>query len=845
MKRNMMIAARCCLFVCIGLLVGTGQLFAREQPVLPAPASFVMDAAAAADGSLWLASEGDGVWRYRVDDGWRHMDGLPGFPDASRNAYAVAEDSRGRIWIGTGDRGVAVWNGKTWKAYGPLEGLAGERVFDIACGHGLVAIATSGGLSLYNEADDTWRRITREDGLIEDQIASLAFAPGGDLCVAYQCGGVGRGNAASGYRQWSNEQAPWYWDKNQFQRQPKELFGRGLPSNLCNALAMSKDGVQWLATCSGLARKPEGSATWSFLRGADAPAKNRGLFTGVAVAPPRPGKQIGLGAGKPAAKVNNTRKSKAAAQVELLADDFVTALHPCAEGIWVGFRMKGAMLLSSRSFRILKKWARGTSKYDFCWVTSFVRGPGGELYAATYGKGLMLVDKAAVEKSERKAADQAPAVSVPFPKPEPAPSDAELERMAKTLAQRAGTPQPYRACFWREDWATRGDWCGRYGRGLAMLCAANAPYEDVYDVPGGTFGHPISVVGEQGPHRYEGDDLRHWVHWVNEPGNRNVLYCPESTTRTEAEWDDQGEVYPMAFDGPDVWALVRLPAGNWAFSFYFFNPNGHEKANALRDYLVEVRSYQSKLPLPVLFQYRRPEEDKLPPTCRRDNLTAVLKEPVLARTRVKDFAGGGVYKTFVFQGPGIFYVRVCRNYSMNTILNGVFANSMRFEERRAATCLFGPKYPNPPETSGIDAASIPPAPLKLWSAAQAPALSDNRRGIRLIPEARRLAYRALTARDSQHPIAAVWRWFLYDWRPEDRALFDRQMLENWDSKQEMYPNYRSREWAEFGPGTIPFSVREIREMMRLKINWRQYRSDYPGQPDIPVDELKRRLKRAK
>lgn len=803
-----------------------------------------MDAATASDGSLWIATEGDGVWRHRNDDGWRRMSGLPGFPGTA-NAYAVAEDEQGRIWVGTGDSGVAVWNGETWKTFGPREGLAGERIFDIACGCGHVVLATSGGLSFYNESSGTWQHVTRADGLADDQIAGLAFAPGGDLLVAYQCGGAGRASAASGYKKWTNEQAPWYWDKNQYQRQPKEMFGRGLPSNLGNAAAFTDDGTAWVATCSGLARRSEGAGNWSFLRGADARDKNAGLFAGNTVPKPEPGKEVALGSGKKAPKVNNTRKSSAASQVQLLSDDFVTALHPCAEGIWVGFRMKGAMLLSPRSFRILKKWEQGKSKYNFCWVTNFVRAPGGELYATTYGKGLMLVENAALEKKfAEPAAPSATARQkpIPFPKPEAAPTDAELERLTRRLTRAAQTPEPYAVCFWQEDWATRGDWCGRYGRALAMLCAANAPYENIYDTPGSTSKHPIYIAGEQGPHRYEGDDLRHWVHWVDAPDNRNVLYCPESTTRTEAEWDDQGEIYPMAFDGPDVWALVELPEGSWALSLYFFNPNGHEKANALRDYLVEIRSFQSKLPHAVLFHNRTPKDLKLPLTCRRDNLTAVLKKPVLARTRVKDFAGGGVYKTFMVHGPGVFYVRVCRNYSMNTILNGIFANSTRFANRRTATVLFGPKYPNPPEAKDIDAASVPAAPLKLWTAAMAPAAANSKQGLFTSRRARWLAYRALTARDNKHPIAAVWRWFLNDWRPEDRAVFERQMLENWDSKQEMHLIYRSREWAEFGPGTIPFSVREVRKMERLKINWRQYRSDYPGRPDIPVDELKRRLK---
>lgn len=255
---------RAATFMSLGLaLAAVHALAAREWPVLPAPASFVMDAVTASDGSLWIASEGDGVWRYQPADGWRKMDGLPGFP-VTPNNYAVAEDDVGRIWVGTDAYGVAVWNGERWKAFGPTEGLAGERVFDIACGHGLVAIATSGGLTLYCDKPGggktgEWRRITRCEGLACDQIAGLAIAENGDLYAAFQCGGIGKSEASSNYQKWATDQSPWYWDKNQWQRQPKELFGRGLPSNLCNAVAVASDGAVWAATCSGLARKSAGS----------------------------------------------------------------------------------------------------------------------------------------------------------------------------------------------------------------------------------------------------------------------------------------------------------------------------------------------------------------------------------------------------------------------------------------------------------------------------------------------------------------------------------------------------------------------------------------------------------
>lgn len=36
--------------------------------------------------------------------------------------------------------------------------------------------------------------------------------------------------------------------------------------------------------------------------------------------------------------------------------------------------------------------------------------------------------------------------------------------------------------FWKEDWNTKGDWCERYGRDYALLCATNAPRDDYFTV---------------------------------------------------------------------------------------------------------------------------------------------------------------------------------------------------------------------------------------------------------------------------------------------------------------------------------------------------------------------------
>lgn len=66
--------------------------------------------------------------------------------------------------------------------------------------------------------------------------------------------------------------------------------------------------------------------------------------------------------------------------------------------------------------------------------------------------------------------------------------------------------------------------------------------------------------------------------------------------RTEAEWDDHGEVYPGFVDGPDIWTVVEVPEGVHEIALYFYNPNGYLSNESRRDYVVEARRHPSTSP---------------------------------------------------------------------------------------------------------------------------------------------------------------------------------------------------------------------------------------------------------
>lgn len=189
-----------CFFLSIGCFCCSAHgenemqiLGKMEEGMENCPVSYIMDAIVDSIGQVWVVSEGEGVWRKSVSSiQWENMVSR-GFPKQIKNCYALAEDGQGRIWIGTDHEGVLVWNGKLWRQYTQVDGPIGERIFDIEVNkkNGVVALATSGGLTLYDSVKDSWTDLTREDGLYSDQINSIAFDEEGTMYAGYQCGGVG------------------------------------------------------------------------------------------------------------------------------------------------------------------------------------------------------------------------------------------------------------------------------------------------------------------------------------------------------------------------------------------------------------------------------------------------------------------------------------------------------------------------------------------------------------------------------------------------------------------------------------------------------------------------------
>lgn len=831
-----------------------GDVLPNKQALPPCPALFLMDALVDKEGVLWVASENQGIWRLPSGGIWEQMNLKPGFPD-TLNCYAIAQDRQGLIWVGTDNQGIVVWNGSQWKQYDRLNGPQGERIFDIQVNpaDGTVAMATSAGLCFYDPKQKTWTPVTRVEGLLEDQVEALAFTPQGGLYAAYQCGGVSYCPPEKNYRQWNHVQTRWYWDEEQQVRQPVDPFGYGLPSNLCNAVTAPTTQTAWIATTCGLARRK--GPQWIFTRGRDYKAKNKGIYKGL-----------------PAA-CKSSGKPPVTTPPDLLPEDHVTALHACPEGIWVGFREQGAVLLDADTMQIKGK-AEHLHKSEnprAKWIKSFVTLPSGDIYAATNGGGMQYVGRTTAKTPA--SSDRKPPA---FPKELPPVRETDLEEMLARVDKSPRKDKPLFCGYYGEDWLTRGDWIGRYGWSYAILCALNAPdsvsfHRTLYPYGTSSCIRDIDIRGYIGRHKTSNDAIRNWCHWFNKPDNRNVLYCPDTATRTEAEWDDHGEAYARTHDGPDLWIVFDIPDGLHELSLYFYNPNGREGNAGYRDYLVELRQWKSQFLSPRNFNLKyqaryipngEPDDPFGAPDVqhqnrfikhfngRVDELHLMHRPVVLARCRVTDFAGSGVYKSFLVNGPATFTLRILRNYSFNTIVNGVFVSDLTNKSASRTVFTSQEPYSSPNWFMDVDE-TLPLKAINLWQRylplpgmTRQQMLQSKYGMLQIFRYLHHLPENTPAFRAKKAALLRQWSFQTRFWNTALRKEFDEICKRDWNRMQDQYIERRSTEWRPYSPNVLPLSADELRLMEKLNINWRDFLPG-SGRASMSISELKQHLEQHK
>ena len=357
------------------------------------------------------------------------------------------------------------------------------------------------------------------------------------------------------------------------------------------------------------------------------------------------------------------------------------AIDP-AGGLWIATRHKGLARLDLKTMD-LKAFVAGprppkvekdkpappslpSLPDDYVFTVAVTAG--GNVWAGTYGGGLarlqtpLAAPKTPAVTSPPVASDVPSHPLAALPEPLGSPTLGEVNTMLAALAKVPFATPDKQPVVLRlgDDWLTKGDWLGRYGRYWACCCAMCSPRNYIW----GAGPEPVDYFARIGANCNDGDGLRYWVHWLYTK-NTNSLEMPPTywhsrvvqgyTTpdfiRRQAEWDDHGEVYPMSKDGPHLFCTLKVPAGLYCLSLYNFNKDGYHGANRFRDFRLSVKAHTPGQPLYEIAGFE--------------------KQPELARARMTDFRNG-VYKRFMVRGPTEVTFQVARNHSFCTILAGVF-----------------------------------------------------------------------------------------------------------------------------------------------------------------------------
>ena len=326
--------------------------------------------------------------------------------------------------------------------------------------------------------------------------------------------------------------------------------------------------------------------------------------------------------------------------------------------------------------------------------------------------------------------------------------------------------------FLGDDWVTEGDWVGRYGRQYAVLYgiqAGNGMDDELVADPS------VHVDNQTGPHVVDGYRGGFYYIHTDRVDDPRVPYDPRLGYRRMAEWNDgsfNATKYPNTFDGPDLWLTVTVPAGPHQISLYFLNYDGHDGDNRRRDYSLELK--------------RGTWTDAATGVTHTVTLDDAEKAPDLARTRVPDF-WEGVWKRFIVQGPGDYYVKVGRNYSAVTKLQAVTVDKITGPNgtQSALPEMGGVRYDPPAYDPAALTATAPgyatvKAAQALWSALDGATSLYN--GASYVGPGRVLAYRAARAADGPSLLLANWRWALHLWPPVERATFDATMAQAWKAQ---------------------------------------------------------------
>jgi hypothetical protein len=219
-------------------------------------------------------------------------------------------------------------------------------------------------------------------------------------------------------------------------------------------------------------------------------------------------------------------------------------------------------------------------------------------------------------------------------------------------------------------------------------------------------------------------------------------------------------------------------------SIYFYNYDAAKRMNSFRDYVLEVKSGQAGTATATASNV----DDDDPPQAGMGGSTAsqtlipVELSPTLARARVWDTFGAGVYSQFLVNGAGTYWIKIGRNFSFVAKLQAVFVDRIGGPDfgidRKPRADMGGLNYWPPAPAEGTDPQKYADPGVKaavgLWNALDASAGSDGYADVQRPMYV--AAYRAAVAGGAPAELLACWRWKLHIWSAEDRKDFDAKVI---------------------------------------------------------------------
>ncbi len=348
-------------------------------------------------GFVWFGTEdglnrfdGNGVTVYKHD---------PGDPRSLPNdfVWAIAEDARGDLWVGTEGGGLARWERKSERflsyRHDPKDpnSLPGDRVRSVLVDRqGLVWVGTKGeGLARLDPASGRFKRFRHEPGnpgsLSHDGVYALHQDRSGTLWVGTD-GGLNRFDASTeAFRRYV-----------QVPSDPTSLSDNGV-----RALADDDQGSLWIGTfAGGLNELRPGSERFLRYRHDARLAASLADDCVHAVRQDRAGRlwvgsRLGLSLLVRDGQFVHYRHDPA--NPSSLADDEVMSLLEDRGGVlWVGTRAGGASRWNPAtwSFGHVAAGPQGSAGLSNGYVTSFTEDGAGRLWVGTLGGGLDVFDRA-------------------------------------------------------------------------------------------------------------------------------------------------------------------------------------------------------------------------------------------------------------------------------------------------------------------------------------------------------------------------------------------------------------------------------------------------------------------